>query len=407
MQFKFAAVLLSLGVLATAIPLEKRGGSKYSAQSSFGVKSPKDGNFQLSSVKYKAEGPAQKDRFKVKEHYQNNKIRDPKSHWHINRDLPSPCSIGSQLFWFFDDSFVYAEDGKFVGAASNSVGIATDIDNPSDITDISITLEGEVTVAIPWTQSEAEIQYDITARYAFWTYGSCIPIDWHHSWHLWTVVKFTGFEVYETLGYTLAQYEYDDTKGSLVVSRQELLYYDQSSYPYGAFASVYVSGVLYLYALDPNSDKYDVHVASVPTATANDKSTWKYYDASSKSWSSKAPDGTVRNQSGAAIVGKLPFSTGSVFWSDYHNAFLLVFFSDFADSIFYAITAPTPVGPWDFEPIEIVKTKSGPNGYNYGGQATPVFYSEGGKLGQKLVLSYTFQDDSSSWYPASDTVLFE
>ncbi|KAK9237825.1 hypothetical protein V1525DRAFT_403025 [Lipomyces kononenkoae] len=405
MQFKLVAVLLSLLVVATAIPLEKRG-SKYLAQNSFAVKSPKDGKFKVNDVKYQAKGEVNKDRFKVKDHYPHNKIHDKKSHWHINRDLPSPCSIGTQLFWFFDDSFVYAEDGKFVGAASNSVAIATDVNNPSDITDVSITLEGEVTVAIPWTQSEEEIQYDITARYAFWTYGSCIPIDWHHSWHFWTVVKFYAFEQYETLGYTLAQYEYDETKGSLAISRQEFLYYDQTTYSYGAFASVYVSGVLYLYALDPNSEKYDVHVASVPTATANDKSTWTYWQASTQSWSTDAPNGSVRDEANAAIVGKLPFSTGSVFWSDYHNAFLLVFFSDFADSIFYAITAPTPVGPWDTTPIEIVKTQSGANGYNYGGQATPVFYGADGQIGQRLVLSYTYQDNSSNWFPASDSVVF-
>ncbi|KAK9354257.1 hypothetical protein V1523DRAFT_156160 [Lipomyces doorenjongii] len=410
MQFKLAIGLLSLLVLTTAVPVEPRDkNTKPSvvAQKSFDVPSPKDGKFKTSSTKYEAEGSCKKDHFKVKHHHPNGRIHDPHSPWHINRDLPCVCPIGSQIFWFFDDTFAYKEDGTFVGAASNSVGIATDVSSPSYIKDISITLEGDVTVAIPWTESEAEIQYDITARYAFWAYGPCIPIDEKHSWHIWNVVKFYGLGKYVSLGYTLAEYEYDDANGSLIVSRQEFLYYSKTSYPYGAFASIYVSGTLYLYALDPNSEKYDIHVASAPRATVGDKSTWKYWQSSSQSWTSNEPDGTVRDEANAAIVGKLPFSTGSVFWSDYHNAYLLVFFSNFADSTFWALTSPTPVGPWGRTPIEIVKTKDGSNGYNYGGQATPVYYSgDEGNLGKQLVLSYTYQDNSSSWFPASDTVTF-
>ncbi|KAK9323701.1 hypothetical protein V1517DRAFT_89192 [Lipomyces orientalis] len=421
MQFKFVVLLLSLLVLTTAVPLEPR--DKHStgkdvspnppkhtpiAQKSFHIPSSQGGKFNHGNPKYKAKGGCKKHHFKVKHHHPNGGIHDPHSPWHVHRDLPCICPIGHRMFWFFDDTFAYKADGAFVGAASNSLAVANDVDNPSNITDISVAHNGDVTVAIPWTDSEAEIQYDIEARYAFWAYGPCVPIGPHHSWHFWAIVKFYGFQKYRHIGHTLAQYEYDEEKDQLSISRHSTVYYGENSYPYGAFASISVSGTIYLYAIDPNSDQYDIHVAAAPQETVDDKDTWKYWDGSSKSWSKHAPNGSVRNKKAACIVGKLPFSTGNIFWSDYHNAYLLVFFSYFADSTFWAITAPTPVGPWDFTPIEIVKTKPGSNGYNYGGQATPAYYSGGnGQLGQKLVLSYTYQDNDTNWYPASDTVIFE
>ncbi|KAK9251351.1 hypothetical protein V1507DRAFT_464708 [Lipomyces tetrasporus] len=42
----------------------------------------------------------------------------------------------------------------------------------------------------------------------------------------------------------------------------------------------------------------------------------------------------------------MPYSTGFMFFSEYHNAYLLVCFSNRADSTFRVSYAPSPVGPW-------------------------------------------------------------
>ncbi|KAK9383597.1 uncharacterized protein V2V93DRAFT_362243 [Kockiozyma suomiensis] len=406
-QLSISALALSF---VAALPLEERGqglfggSSSCVAQKSFSLPTRGHSSYDTHSFHYNLGGDCNHDRLKVKQHDPHGRICDPSSPWDIHRDLPTVCPIGHYFFWFFSDTFAYKSDGSFVGAASNSVVVSRNANDPSSVQEISIENDGTVSVAIPWTDAEKKVQYE-DDRYALWAFGPCIPIDGTHSSQVWSVVKFTNSSYSETIGYTIADYSIED--GSLVVSRREVMTFSSTSYAYGAFASLLVNGVVYMYALDTkHSGKYDVHLASAPRATLYDQSTWSYYDGSTDSWTSTPPDSSQRNQDKAVLTGAMPFSTGSMFYSDYHNAYVLVYFTNWADSKFYAITASSPSGPWDTTATLLFETEYGENGYNYGGQAAPVIES-GVTLGQKIVVSYTYQDSNSNWYGKTETVEFE
>ncbi|KAK9479175.1 hypothetical protein V1514DRAFT_278893 [Lipomyces japonicus] len=359
-----------------------------------------------SDPPFKAHGKPKNDHFKVKHHHDHGRLHDPHSPWHVKRDLPNICSIGHRTFWFFDDTFAYSSDGTFVGAASNSFSIAASIDEPSNVTDISITNAGDVTVAIPWFSKEAKVQY-LSTRYALWSFAPCIPVDDHHAAQIWGVIKFDSRTNHSTIGYSVSTYEYDEDGNSLSITREQEIDISIDSFAYGGFSSIVVNSVIYLYALDVKHGRHDIHVAQVPRSSYADKSTWQYWDNGLQEWKSTEPNGSERQEDKAVITNSLPFSSGSVFFSEYHNSYLLVFFSFWADSKFYALSAPSPLGPWNVSNSVIYHTKPGENGYNYGGQASPLFTSSDEPIGKKLVLSYTYQDTTSEWYPKTETIEFE
>ncbi|KAK9461786.1 uncharacterized protein V1516DRAFT_672976 [Lipomyces oligophaga] len=378
----------------------------YIASGKFTVPIKSGEQFSYKAASFYSAGGAEKAQSKwtVSKSSDHGKIKDDQKPWTVHRDVPCICPIGDRVFWFFDDTFVYKEDDTFVGAASNSFAVSRSSDSPSDVEEISITLEGKVTVVIPWTSEEKDIQYS-SDRYAIWSYAPCIPIDDYHAAHQWTIVKFTNSSYSEILGYAMMEYEIDESTSEIAIKRNGMLTYDSGTYAYGSFASVLVNNKVYMYAVDPLSAKYDVHLAAAPRYSIYDSSTWSYYDASTSSWSQTAPDCSQRNKDSAVISGKVPFSTGSVFYSEYHQAYLMVFFSAWADSTFYAIAGDSPAGPWNTTAVKIAKTELGGNGYNYGGMATPLITGES-EQGKKLVLSYTYQDTTSNWYGKTETIEF-
>ncbi|KAK9468820.1 hypothetical protein V1512DRAFT_65632 [Lipomyces arxii] len=421
MKFQHIVGVLSLIVLALGVPFDTSKGFRLSSRDgpvydTAKYASKKTWNFPSYSHDFSGgqfgqyfhrPGNGKNLDFSVHSCHNNGRMHDHSSGWNVMRDVPCACPIGKNIFWFFDDTFAYDKKGKFLGAASNSVSTARDPYSPSSITDISVTIEGKVGVAIPWTTEEAEIQFNEELRWVLWAFAPCIPLDDKHAAHMWTLSKFHSKKGYNHHGYSMAEYALDDLTGHMNITRKDVIDVGLQTYAYGNFASVIFGEHVYLYALDiQNSARYDIHLARAPRVSFYDKTTWSYWDNGKGSWTYKIPDGTIRNKKKAVISGKAPFSTGSIFWSDYHNSYLCVFFNNWADSSFYLISAPSPVGPWNLKRNMIHKTKSGSNGFNYGGQATPSFYPGHGEMGKKLVLSYTY-NIGGKWYPTTDTLTFK
>ncbi|KAK9453600.1 hypothetical protein V1511DRAFT_59245 [Dipodascopsis uninucleata] len=402
-------VCLFLGLVAAHPHHHSHKRSTPVAQKSFSLPD-KFTPFKSGKPHFTIPGSVIADRFKVSSCVDEGELRDYSHNLVIHRDSPTMCNIGSRTLWFFDDTFVY-NNGEFFGAAANSVAIANSLSEPAQISDISVSVSDGVTVAIPWTSSEAAIQYDVSERYALWAHAPCIPLGNNKAVHFWGLCKFNGSLEATALGYSSVTYEYEEDTGSLTIVRDEVVSNSGSNYVYGGFASLVVNTVIYLYALDSGySGKYDIHLAKVQRMQYYDQSKWEYYDAATKSWSAEKPVPTGRRQSAAVISGPMPFSTGNIFYSQYHNAYLLVFFTEWADNTFYALTAQSPTGPWSDSVITLQKTTPGANGYNYGGQASPIFFEgaeESNQVGKELLLTYTYQDSTTSWYNKVEKLVFE
>ncbi|KAK9323057.1 hypothetical protein V1517DRAFT_111234 [Lipomyces orientalis] len=319
-------------------------------------------------------------------------LEDYNNAYTLDRDGGGSCTLSNRTFWWFDDTIV-SESGAFRGFTSNSVALALNYDHASWLRDISASSTYGIFSAIPFTEEEAENSKSIFTRYGIWTYTDCVVLSDTTAVHFWDVVQFTAGADTIDRGTTMAMYTLDPDNNELTVTREEQFYYTPGQYAYGSFANVVVNGIAYLYALDGiYSERQDVHLACAPVSQLTDNSSWRYYDAASGTWSSTQPSPSERNASAAVISNSMPFSSGNIYYSEYHNQYLLVFFNNWIDNKFRVLSAPSPVGPWTTDNRVLYDSPKGIL-YNYGAQSTPVYYQTDGQIGGKnLVLAYTYQD---------------
>ncbi|KAK9447099.1 uncharacterized protein V1518DRAFT_422206 [Limtongia smithiae] len=329
-------------------------------------------------------------------------LTDYNNRYTIYRDGGGSCSLSNLTFWFFCDTTVYDEDGSFAGFVSNSVAVANAYPHAGSLTDITNTPDTGAHPAIPYTDAEAEVSDSASTRYAIWTYTNCVVLSDTKAAHFWNVVKFSSVDSSASVGTTMAIYDLDLDNSTISVTRQDQITYVTTQYAYGSFANVVVDDVAYLYAIDGlYSEKEDIHVAKAPLATFEDTSTWTFYDNSTSSWSSGMPAPTSRNRAGAVINSNMPFSSGNIYYSVYHQQYLLIFFNNYIDSTFRVLTAPSPVGPWTNDNKVLYKTRTGAS-YNYGAQSTPIYYqsSESAVAGKSIMLAYSYQSSSATYLKA-------
>ncbi|KAK9458405.1 hypothetical protein V1511DRAFT_523736 [Dipodascopsis uninucleata] len=335
------------------------------------------------------------------------KLTDWSFAYNIYRDGGGSCSLSNTTFWFFDDTSVYDGRGNLIGFASNSLAVAETYSHPGWLKDITATKPGDFSPAIPFTSAESSVAGSPSKRYALWTYTNCIPVSSTKAVHFWLVNKYSSKSSASTFGNTAAVYQLDPTSNTLSITRNSQLSFNSSTYAYGSFANTVVNGVAYLYAVDNlYGGRYDIHVASVPVVYADDPTKYQYWDNGAQKWSSTVPIPTARRTSAAVISNSYTFSTGTIYYSTYHNSYIMLYMSNWADSAFRVLYAPSPLGPWVKSNKVVYQGIPGPKGYNYGGIAHPNYYQTGNNVqGQKLMLHYSYQD-SNGTYPMAYELIF-
>ncbi|KAK9380055.1 uncharacterized protein V2V93DRAFT_336589 [Kockiozyma suomiensis] len=344
----------------------------------------------------------------VKSRTEYGRMYDPDNTYSIYRDGGGSCTLNNRTFFVFDDTTAYRPDGSFGGFTSNSIAMVRDFDNPTELRDFSVSNTISDFEPIPRTAEETLTSKTLSKRYVLWTYTNCVQLGESAAAYFFALRKHSSSSSSYVLGNTAAKMQIDTSKNNLNVQRDTQLAFPAASYPYGSFANVVVNGVAYLYGLDSTySNSYDVHVASVPVSKFWDTTKYQYWDASTSTWSYTVPVPTVRRQSSAAIQGTEPFSSGTIFYSEYHNQYLLIFFNSWVDSTFRVLTSPTPLGPWNVTNSVVWKTTPG-RSYNYGGVAHPVYGSTpGATIGQKIGLHWSYQDEDGTTYPKFGSVTFK
>ncbi|KAJ8103602.1 hypothetical protein POJ06DRAFT_217096 [Lipomyces tetrasporus] len=330
------------------------------------------------------------------------RMSDWASEYDIYRDGGGACSLYNRTFWVFCDTSAYSKTtGELVGFSSNSMTLAMNFSHPKDLKDFTMTPSTGWKPAIPFTDEEASCSTDPSQRYALWTYTNCVQLTQTRAMHFFKVEKFSSSDGQSATEYgnTMAIYTMDPDTNVITIERPEQYWFKNTTYGYGTFANVVVNNVAYLYGLDTTySDNFDVHLATVPVGNETNRDYYRYYDAATGEFSSVMPVPTTRRQANAVIQGDEPFSSGTVFWSEYHNAFLLVFFNNYVDSTFRVLSAPSPVGPWNSSSTVLYRSTPGPGGYNYGGMAVPIYYQEPRMVaGQNLLLQYSYQNGSHTY----------
>ncbi|KAK9321545.1 hypothetical protein V1517DRAFT_326175 [Lipomyces orientalis] len=280
--------------------------------------------------------------------------------------------------------------------------MARNFSDPSEIYEIS-TRPGNPWSVIPLTRAENEVAKSPNWRFRLTPHTHGAVINETSAIQFWDISACSG-SCEKNAGTTLIIYTFDSDTNTLTVSRPARVYQRfLKNYPYGSFAALTVQGTTYLYSWDPYStsdENYDgwqrdIHVASAPASSVEDKTTWRYYNNGTGTWSSTEPLPTPRRLSAAILSLDDPplgnkldyFLSGSIFYSAYHDAYLLVYVS--TQYLYFRVRyAPTPVGPWSQEGIIIWDPSSGFGGLDPTfGLASPVFsQTDDGSLGGKSLL---------------------
>ncbi|KAK9448435.1 uncharacterized protein V1518DRAFT_428210 [Limtongia smithiae] len=330
------------------------------------------------------------------------------STWTIYRDGGGSCTLNNRTLWLFNDANAYTVSGDvFAGAATNSMSIATSFDHPGSLKDLTISSAVGYFPATPWWGTE-ESQYATSPshRYALWTYSNCVQLSSTSAAHFFLVNKFSSVTSSKQYGNTMVLYSMNESTGKITVTRPMQYAFQNTSYPYGSFANVVVNGYAYLFGLDRlYSTNLDVHLAQVYTGYISNLAKYRYWNAETKAYETTLPVPTARRKAAAVIQSSIAFSTGSLFFSEYHNAFVLIYFSSYEDSTFRLIRSPSPLGPWNTTSVTLYKTTIGV-GYNYGGLAHPQYFqSIAGIAGKSVMLHYSYQSASGT-YPKAMTLTF-
>ncbi|KAK9448436.1 uncharacterized protein V1518DRAFT_317844 [Limtongia smithiae] len=335
------------------------------------------------------------------------KLKDYSSTWTIYRDGGGMCTLNNRTIWIFNDANAYTSSGVFAGAATNSMSLANTFSNASLLTDFTIGPSVGYFPATPWWgTTESQYATSPSHRYALWTYTNCVQISATSAVHFFGLNKFSTTTSSTYYGNTMAIFGINESTGKINVTRPSEVFFPNTTYPYGSFANVVVNGYAYLFGVDKTySSSLDVHLAQVYTGYITDITKYRYWNAGTKLYETTQPTPTARRQSAAIIQSGIAFSTGSMFYSEYHNAYLLIFFSNYVDNTFRLMSSPSPLGTWNVTSATLYKTTPGV-AYNYGGLAHPEYFqSDSDVVGKSLMLHYSYQS-SAGTYPKALTLTF-
>ncbi|KAK9481482.1 hypothetical protein V1527DRAFT_455965 [Lipomyces starkeyi] len=267
--------------------------------------------------------------------------------------------------------------------------MALDFSHPSWIRGLSPRPESSWP-AIPLTPSEQFVSATYKKTYQFDTSAHCSLISGTSAVQFWNAWSYSAgtYNCYSPSGSFLAIHTLDSATNKLTISRPGPVYQKlRKTYLY-AWDVYYPPSDDMGGEHDPGGYHRDIHVAVAPTSTIADKSTWKYYDNRTRTFSSTEPLPTTRRSSAAIIILNDVSTSASIFYSEYHDAYLLVYAPFYPPGI-YVRFAPTPLGPWSSGGTKIMDpTQFGYTVVRYA-LASPIFFQTGGKAGQSLLLTLT------------------
>ncbi|KAL1600803.1 hypothetical protein SLS60_007191 [Paraconiothyrium brasiliense] len=284
-------------------------------------------------------------------------------------------------------------NGSMKGFADNTIAYVGQNNLSLDKT-TDFGLNGVPTMALPFTQNETQYTTDHFdkdgTRCVLWPQSSIATIPTLDGGELGLgvyPVAIYGGNIQGDLYSTLVEITADPIAGPKVERVVPQLFYADESPLYGGFSTIvsHESSDLYLFSKewDATTLTGGMRVAKVPVTAYKDRTQYTYWDGAS--WTS---DLATASKAPAGLLFSSSLSTGDVFWSDYYNTYMVVYFNTFADSTFYMRYAleGTVTGKWSDE-IKLAATQPGTGlqPYNYAGHAYPSF----GESGKELILSYT------------------
>ncbi|KAK9449013.1 uncharacterized protein V1518DRAFT_416951 [Limtongia smithiae] len=324
------------------------------------------------------------------------------------RDGGGACQVNNISFFVFSDTTTMCmTTGDWVCFTSNSLATNAATNQPQQLADISASPENKCIDFTPFSEYELTENENYWTRFALWAFSDCVTVNDTFAVQFFQVERFYGWTSYFLAGSSMGQYSLDLDNNNLTVTRESQYFFMNTTYTYGSFATLTVNDTAYLYGLDEfYSDRSDLHLARVLLTGITDVSQYEFYNAATEEWESSAPYVTSRREDAAAMQSNIPLSSGSFYFSEYHNQYVFIFFSNYVDNTFRLMTSPTPWGPWNMSDDALYYATPGPNGYNYGAAAHAMYYqTDGEAAGKTVLLHYSYAGEHGT-YPRAARLTF-
>ncbi|KAK7204029.1 hypothetical protein BZA70DRAFT_290580 [Myxozyma melibiosi] len=329
----------------------------------------------------------------------NSKANDGDDYFSLETGPFAYCAIGNYSFWLSQ----YGR-GSLAGAGAHFL-MAMNGSHPSwakihpDLDDI----DEDYNTMIPYTDDENDAMNEPYYFTFFAPRSSCVMTSATTAVQVWEILHEKRDDL--AIGSMLVNYTINPDEGTFASTRPQDVYSSyyvdddddaDYQYGYGLLSTMKVNGVIYMYAVDRSSygNYQDVLLASAPASTVLDKSTWSYWQNSTQSWNTTEPLATKRRQDDAVYTASSSIgyqidggSMGSIFYSEYHHAYIFTYSTSDDPSTLIIEYAPTPAGPWSQN--EQVLVNSTDVDFNYA-IVTPYFYNSPaheGHVGKELLIS--------------------
>ncbi|KAI9737001.1 MAG: hypothetical protein M1834_000590 [Cirrosporium novae-zelandiae] len=352
----------------------------------------------------------------------------------VSRDGGSSVLINNRIIWLYDDTESLSTDGDQLAFVSNSAAYANAAnENIRAVEDYEViksgkdkngnqqwAIIGNVTAPdgrgwIPLLPQEVEFnnQSKGLQRLALWPGANPTPINGTSAFLFTPIVLVTvdpsdPSGIFQSDGMALISLS-APSSGPLATRIGSAIFL-ANEVPFGGFASILGTASLSTASQRPSNDQdvyllgktdYGLQLARVPLTNLSSFNAYTFFDPLTHDFTTTAPNRNTTSASQLYLSGS--FSSGSLFYSPYFSTFILIYFTNLADSTFYVrfldLSAPLNTASEDWPPNgkngtgisassaealahyawsppqPLYKSPPGTGGYNYAAFAHPEYFN--------------------------------
>ncbi|KAK9450081.1 uncharacterized protein V1518DRAFT_412940 [Limtongia smithiae] len=296
------------------------------------------------------------------------------------RDIGCSGLFNGIPIFLFGDTFTFNNNGQMINLKT-STAARGDPQNPTRSTYWETDREGKPAQFVPFTGGEWEFnkakQGGGKERYYVWTFSKIAEVSPGKGWMFFPKGRTQSQNMGDNLHFGVQLASVETGPNGLPVVKRIMgdPLWPTGEVSWGSFDTIVVNDWVYLYG---GKDGHTYICRFPRNADPREKGKYQFWVKPGK-WSSQPGDY-------AQMFWKL--QSGTVFWSEFYNCFILVGCTGWADNRIIMRSAPRPEGPWTGDSVlhQLEKPKSG---FNYCMNAHPWGFPE--SHGGQLLVSWTDQ----------------
>ncbi|KAK9240392.1 hypothetical protein V1525DRAFT_395835 [Lipomyces kononenkoae] len=307
---------------------------------------------------------------KVKAFERLGTLTDENGHKYT-RDIGCSSVIGGVPFWAFGDTFPLNRNGQMIGLLTSTCALGY-VQNPARSRYWYCDRDGKPPQFIPFTDEESKFnrqhQSGGQKRFYLWSFSKIAETSPGEGYIFFNKGRTETQSMNDNVGFgiQIAKVNLSPDRSQLICSRIMNEPFFNDGVHWGSFDTVVVNDHVYLYGGQGDH----IYCARVLKHRITDRSAYEFWNKDR--W-------TKDERQKSDLFWKL--QSGSVFWSQYYQCFIMVGCTMWADNKIIMRSSPRPEGPWTNDMLlhQLDKPQSGIN-YCVNGHDWAFPESNGGQL---------------------------